>query len=47
MFLMPMRGGAKKTDLFSIAPTPFAQQKMHANPDVLAERQRMIQRLGL
>jgi hypothetical protein len=38
---------AEKTDLLSVAETPFAEQKMNPKADALENGQFVIQRLGL
>lgn len=47
VILVPVRGGAEKTDLLSIAPTPFAEHQMNAQADALPQIKRTVQRPGL
>jgi hypothetical protein len=44
MFLMPMRCGTEKPDLLAIAPTPFAEEQMNPQSDLLAESERLVLR---
>jgi hypothetical protein len=37
----------EKTDLLSIAPTPFAEYEVNAQTDALSQSQRVVQGLGL